>query len=332
LHRQRIGDPGESQKLTLETGDPRVDNILTALVDAFEEGFPGRVRNYAVLGSYARGTPRATSDLDVIVLFRGAVTSEERARAEELAARLKASAQIDLDLDVESEESLNPITAVCLTAGRDVLGRPLPGTIPPIDEYAWDAIVMTFDLVENLRPTMSRITHPLTLPNPALDFFGYEAKPLRDTDGRWAPSTKALSMVTGWAATAILAVSGGVYTPTKAEAIASYRTQIGDEWADLLDEIDDKCRRQWQYSIPSDTTDRANLKHIAGRTLAFENHALDVFRPHVLGKLTSSDEKKQGRAIDVLSKVCYTDDETRAALSSLKHLGETVTQLIEASG
>ena len=108
--------------------------------------------------------------------------------------------------------------------------------------------------------------------------YGYEAKPLRDSAGRWAPSTKALSMITCWGATALLALHTGTYTTSKDEVIYLYGELIADEWTDLLVAVDRLCRRDLSYAIPPEEDARARLRALAERVLRFENHLLTTFR------------------------------------------------------
>ena len=53
------------------TGEARVDQILRDVVGLIEEHLRERVRGYYLVGSYAVGDARPSSDIDLIVLLKG---------------------------------------------------------------------------------------------------------------------------------------------------------------------------------------------------------------------------------------------------------------------
>ena len=113
-------------------------------------------------------------------------------------------------------------------------------------------------------------------------------------------------MVTGWAATAIMAVRAGAFTPSRSMLITSYREQIGDDWLQLLEEIEDECHVVCNYLIPSDRAQRRRLRDIAARVLGFENHALSMFEPVISAALASPDQTKRRHAIGVLDDINFS--------------------------
>ena len=69
-----------------EVGDPEIDRVLRGFVGACDAAFPGRVRAYYLTGSWADGTGVRTpgdalnsSDIDVTVVFAGALSDAEAA-------------------------------------------------------------------------------------------------------------------------------------------------------------------------------------------------------------------------------------------------------------
>ena len=316
---RKAADP----ELRYRTGNSAVDEVLTRLVAVFEAAFPDRVRNYALLGSFAEGTAFPTSDVDVVVLFRGDFGGDEEGRAQEVAAKISETSGGNLDVGLAAEGSINPIWQVNLQAGRELFGRtPLPDSLPPISSYGWALVEDVFSMIRQLRQGEAVITHPLSFPQGELELYGYEAKPLRDSTGRWAPSTKALSMITSRGASALLALEASVYTKTRSEAIVAYRTHIGDRWADLVEETERLCRDELAYRIPTDANDRARVKEIARRLLDFENDVVERCRVTVLSRLKSRDQSDQSQAIRVMEDVSYTDDEALDVLSSLAESGD----------
>jgi hypothetical protein len=230
-----------------------------------------------LVGSYASGAAREDSDLDLIVLF-DVFTDELKVNAEQLIARLARELPMQADIAVCGVHRCPPLWAVSVRAGRTIYGdESIEPTLPAIEAYTAALIGDVLGLMQGLRAG-KQLAAPLQLPDAALPLFGYEAKPLRDAGGQWRPSTKALSMIANWGATALIALHGRRFVPGKNDVIPMYRDLIGDEWAGLIEEIDRVCRRELSYSVPLDRADLARVRDIALRLLAFENHLVAVFR------------------------------------------------------
>ena len=115
------------------TGHEPIDRALRGIVGAYEAAFPGRVRGYYLLGSYAEGNAVAVSDVDANVLFADAfVDAAERERAEALRRACDGLSPVRLDLLVRDERSMHPLdvrlaTNAVLLYGEDTRARlPLP--------------------------------------------------------------------------------------------------------------------------------------------------------------------------------------------------------------
>ena len=62
------------------TSHPAADEALRAAIALIEAAMPGRVGGYYLVGSYAVGEARPSSDLDLIVLVQGELLDGERER------------------------------------------------------------------------------------------------------------------------------------------------------------------------------------------------------------------------------------------------------------
>lgn len=263
-------------ELNFRTGNKRADDALESLVGAFEETFPGERCRYVVLGSYATGSARDTSDLDVLIVFAHTLTDDDRAQADRLIARQTSQLSIEADIGVCSVDDCRPVWAVALRAGRTVFGNPtLAPPLPTIEDYTLALIDDVLSLMRGLRPGQA-LSARLEAPNPQLPILGYEAKPLRDAQGRWAPSTKVMSMITSWGASALIAQRAGQFVATKDEVIDLYRSLIGDEWTNLLVAVDRECR-QAGYVLPTGPAAVGRMQHLARQILSFENYLLETF-------------------------------------------------------
>jgi hypothetical protein len=271
--------PAEDQGAPVE-----VELLLAGVTAAFESGFPGRLRACYLLGSYEAGTAGPTSDVDAVILFRGEFAAGEEPAAQALAAELDASSAVRLDIGVFAEESLSPIWAAALPQARRFAGDAFELPAPDIDDYAWALMADAAGLIAGIRGGV--VSEPLAYPLPAAPFFGYEAKVLRLADGRNVASSKALAMIAGWSASALVALRCRRYVTTREQVLSAYSECIGDEWTALLQDIERACHGR-HYLLPEDAAGRDELRELCARLLAFERHVVRRFRAAVREALNS---------------------------------------------
>ena len=131
--------------------------------------------------------------------------------------------------------------------------------------------------------------------------------------GAMAPGTRDLMRAVGWMATALLAYQAGEYVTTKRACAALYREHIGDEWADLLDDLAVWVRGAWEYRIPAAPDERARLRAICARTLTFENAFLTRYRGYALAELRGDDPEGRQSALEAQRRVPLADAEIMRA-------------------
>ncbi|HET8627481.1 MAG TPA: nucleotidyltransferase domain-containing protein [Thermomicrobiales bacterium] len=298
------------------TGDERADGAIRRVVAAFEAAFPGRVRGYYVEGSHADRTPVAASDLDLAVVFRGAVGEDERSAAAALARECAARDPVELDAGVLGEADLaRGATPMFKLAGRCVHGEDIRDRVPlmPLADWTRDRMHASYWLAVHVFGRPVPVAPPFDYPDPAGEFYGYDRREVRLADGAPARSTRDLIRVTGWMATALVALRAGRYVARKRDCHVLYRECIGDEWAPLLAEIYTRCRGEWHCLVPDDPADRRRLRALCARALAFENHFLAQYRPFLLAELRAGDAARRDRARWVVERVPLCDDVIAAA-------------------
>jgi len=180
--------------LQFKTGKKHADAALTAIATAFGDAFPDHPHGCFVLGSYARGTGHDSSDLDVIVVFNHRLTYKSKKQTDQLVPAIKTALNVEVDIGVCSIDDCPPVWSVCLRAGHLVSGVDVQPPLPAIEDYVTALINDVVSLIRGLRPGR-KVGSIVDYPDPDLPLYGYEAKPLRDSAGHWAPSTKALSMI-----------------------------------------------------------------------------------------------------------------------------------------
>src|SRR5262245_490221 len=115
--------------LLASTGDSRVDQILRDVVALIEQRLTERVRGYYLVGSYAGGEARPSSDIDLIVLLKHKLEEGERERFAPARDACRRISAIPLDITVESEDKFFRIggvwfqTASVFLYGEDVRAR-----------------------------------------------------------------------------------------------------------------------------------------------------------------------------------------------------------------
>ncbi len=304
-------------RLVSTTGDAGVDTLLRQIVARFEVAFPGRVRGYYVLGSYGDASNVLTSDLDLDIIFKEVFAGKrERAQAYDLCADLQARTDIELDLDAGDEETLRGgLSPNLKLASQCIYGDDIREQFPLIPLVTWtrDRMHSSYYRLGSLFGRTAPVRVPLTYPDPAGEFFGYDRRPMRLADGSLEPGARDLIRATGWAATALLAWRAGRYVARKSDCHRLYQALIGDEWAPLLRAIYEDCRQRWHYRIPTDPGDRALLRQLCARTLDFENAFLANYKTYLLGELRGADTEGRRFARETLARMPFDDTEVMRA-------------------
>lgn len=294
--------------------------MLDALIADFEAAFPGRLCACYVEGSFGDGTALATSDLDLKLVFRDSFIDDEKARAEAICGAFAELSAVELDASVCDEAGLwRGISPQLKLGARLIYGEDIRESIPlvPLAQWTRDRMHTSYWRVVSLFGRPHVIRPPLDFPDPGAEFRGYTQRTLRLLDGSEVPCTRDLIRHTGWAATAIIAWRAGQYVARKRDCHVMYRELIGDEHADLLDDVYICCRQRWQYRIPEAPDDRRQLRSICERALAFENRFLAIYRDYLLTELRGADVEGRRMALLVLGRVPFVDAEVETTVRDL---------------
>lgn len=275
----------ETYILEASLGDARSDAIVRGLVGLFELFFPGRVRGYYLLGSYADATPVAISDIDLAIIFKDSFRHAEEAEAAQRAieaCRLISSIRLDVTPQSEAElraEDVRLKLGSALVYGEDIRER-LP--LPDPAAHARYITHWANAFVRRLHDA-DHIPFPLRYPDPDGEFYGYDRKRV----DAWYPpevtqGTKELVATVCWTATALLSLQAERFAATKADAVRLYAEAVGGEWAPFVQDLYALCKGRWQYEVPPAEDERRQLRALCARALPYLNHYLAVYRAYLL--------------------------------------------------
>jgi len=308
-------------QLSTSSGSLSADNALRGLIGIFEMRFPGRIRAYYVEGSYADRTAIAASDIDLVLIFKHCFVDEaEAGAARQLGAYCASLSAFELDLEIIDEQHAargafpTLKLASVLLYGEDFRDR-LP--LPPVAEWTRDRMHAAYWLIVQVFNRPPAVRYPLGYPRPDQSFFGYDQRMMQLPDGSRARCTRDLVRVTGWAATALIALKTRTYVVRKRDCHQRYHELIGDQWSELLRVIYERCKHEWGYRIPDAPADQRELRAMCARTLEFENYFMSVFKEFVLGELCGDDLEARQDASWLLGQIPYHDEAIIRALRKM---------------
>jgi nucleotidyltransferase-like protein len=291
--------------LLASSGNEQLDQITRGVIEALELHFPDRIRGYYFEGSCADGAITPLSDIDLAVVFKDQQTAIEQQHFTALMAACKRISPRNLDVSCIDETTLRQanrlqfqpdwspvlgaITLKC--ASVPVYGADIRHTVPfvPHDVYTRTLMHFPYLVLAGQRKHPPQLPYPLDYLEPDDEFFGYTGRLLRAPDGTLTPSTKRIVHASGYIATALLALRTPIFVADKRTAISAYRQHIDDAWAEHLERVHHYCRMQWGYCVPEAPADRAILRQLCQRELAFENDFLAIYKDYLAQEQDADD-------------------------------------------
>lgn len=316
---QFVGGVTVDVELVASTGSARMDALAQNTLARILDALPDRLRAVYALGSYADESAVPTSDLDLVFIVAGRFQDDERARIQALLAECAAQSAGELDGEVVDEDSLRAGVSPTLKLGSRLLwGEDLRPRLPlmPLPVWTRDRMHSSYWRLGGLFARPFPLTAPLDYPDPDDAFYGYARRLLQLPNGGMEPGTRDLMRAVGWMATALLAYQAGQYVATKRSCAPKYREYIGDKWSELLDDLAVWVRGAWQYRIPTIPDERARLRAICTRTLAFENHFLALYRRYALAELQGDDPEGRQAALEAQRRIPLADAEIMRAVAT----------------
>lgn len=309
------------------TSYPAADRLLQGVVSLFESLFPGKIRAYYVVGSYAYGYAVPGSDIDMWIVFRETVRDDELHQARNVRRHCRLLASINLDIDIVAGPPYNiqPHWASMSTqvklGGLLLYGEDIQAEIPmiPMDDYARYHMHFAALRVVSLRNHPAQLRWPIAYPQQAEPFYGY-AQPAGEAEG--AAGTLSIREMLGCVTNmtnALVAFQGRSYVQNKAHCFSLHKACINDSWSDFLLEVFTKGNQQWHYRVPEDPQAQAELAALCRTVLDYENHFLGVYREFLLAELSISQPQPANLLIvDILEMLDISDHEIEVIISGGK--------------
>lgn len=292
------------------TGIEGVDAALAQAVQVMERIFPDQIRAYYLHGSHTDGTAVATSDIDVMIVFKDGLCSDEtQSQAEKLIS--EAIPAVRFDIEVTDEDHLQSHTDPVFKLGSVLIyGEDIRARLPLMSIEAWtrDRMHTSYWRMVKLFGRVPPVVMPLGYPDPNDEFCGYIRRTIQLENGSEILTTRDLIRAVGWAATGLVALKAGQYVVRKADTYRLYQQYVGDEWGILIEETYTRCKLEWQYCIPEA---RDELRDLCCRVLGFENHFLQVYTNYLLSELQSDDTSVLKQVLWLLSEILFEDKQVR---------------------
>lgn len=304
------------------TGHQKVDEILQGIIGIFEKTFPTRIRAYYLIGSRATGNAVSTSDLDVVIVFKGKLLTDEEILAHRVGNSCQRISSIELDLMFYSEEQILRRRmygrGFALTR-RLVFGEEFDEAIPlpSIEKYLWFMMNSAYEALVWIRCSPQTLAYPVDYPNPKSPFFGY-AKPVHMFNGETRIGAKQLVHNVCVACSAIIGFVTAKQVTSGSESVNVYKKEIGDQWTEFLETIYKVCRIQWNYILPEDEDGQRKFHDFCQQALGFERHFLKVYRNYLLKVLHSGDLSQKLDVVRRFGEIIYPDGKAVEALQALE--------------
>ncbi|HEU5100232.1 MAG TPA: nucleotidyltransferase domain-containing protein [Roseiflexaceae bacterium] len=314
--------------LCATTGDQCADTLLQGAIGVVEACFPERIRGYYLIGSYANGSAVASSDLDVVVVFKHAFVGDEQARCWRLSHHCSLLSPMRIDLAPRCEDELFERGSVSLKlASQLVYGQDIRTAVglEPLEEYLLQVLSGFLFYTALLRGEPERLVFPLDYPDPHAPFYGYERWGLLLAN-RFDIGLRTLVNSTTLAATFLVGVRAGRHVGTKRDAVEVYKHTVAGAWTNLLEDVYHLCKQRWGYRVPDTPAEQAELRRLCQRILGFENDVLEQCREYILGVLADGKDHQKIMVAQSLQKIIFVDAEVAAALERLTRQDQAVVR------
>lgn len=297
------------------------EKFYAGLAELMAAAFPERLQSIYLLSSRADGSAIATSDVDLALVFHGAIDPAERPRIKAVLDALQRVSPVMLDATITSDAELaRGITTSLqnhrLLSGPDVLkDKPLKPKGEMLLYYAGFA----FHFVCAIRKGHEGLRYPLQFPGEPTGYCGYEVKGTRISDGGYTRGLNLLGTLVSSIASFRLAARANVFSPGKSRTLGLYRQHLPhDAWLPMLEELHALIRTKLGGKIPPPGEDEARLFHWCPQVLTLENEFVGDVIMSIEQWLPIEEPAFQAQLVQFVSGLQCTSPAHLAKLGELK--------------
>jgi len=323
-----------TKTLFFATEDERVDFTLQQIVEQFNYEFPDRITGFYLVGSYARRDAIATSDIDLVIVFKQQMLAVEKKQAATIKATLASKTPCSLDLHYASEQTLLTQGAVRFQQHSELIwGVDLREHVPikPIANHIRDMMHQTYQCLRNVRGNPETLRMPLQPPDSNDPYLGYTRRFVLGTSAESYASTKDLVTNAMMIANTLLFTHTQQYVGdgSKRGTVAAYRRYINNYWSDFLDTINTQCREHWHYQIPSSDHDQSLLQQLVQQEVEFENAFAHIYTEYLVQEAQADDQRAKLFAIQRLGQLLSLQPHIQDILEALTSEDAAIQHAIE---
>lgn len=284
-----------------------VNSVVTMTVTMFKE----RVLSIYLSGSLSRSQMTLSSDIDLIVVFRGSVPPEEEKHFMEFRSILQTLSPLRLDMWVEPEDKMKERPAsASMRASQCLYGQPFLKDVPlqTIEAYSMRSIHKAIHYMTVLRGRPQINPSPLDYPDSQDIYFGYTKQGgFADAESFQQGTRIIVDMITR-CTTAIIAIELGIESDTKQDSVDTYASKIDGKWGGFIKEVYHFIKHDLQYCLPESDESQKRFIALCGQLLDFENDTLMQFKPIIIQCLASSDRRQRKLALVALKNIQVHDE------------------------
>ncbi len=281
-----------SIELIEPTNIPDVDTVLQGVLGVYDLCFPNRILSVFLGGSYALGSARPDSDVDLYIIFKDSLSQSDYKRLNQLRGYCQKLTHYSLDPKPCDQITMRRTgMPMVVKETRCLFGEDVRDQMPkdPVGFKHW-AMQLPLSNLFRARQNPPYLKYPLDFPKPEEPFGGYDSRRARLADGTYIKTTKMLLTNCLAISAALIGRNAGVLT-YKSNLVELYRDVIGDQWLPFIEEIEEVVAGQQAYLIPEEPEARENLARQCKTLLAFENHFLDELRVYLLNELKETNRE-----------------------------------------
>lgn len=275
--------------MTNDTGSLiNYESFCSGLIHLLKSSLKDELLSVYLSGSYVSGFAIPSSDIDFVIVARGALDADRRKEIVLLRHSLCLIGGRMIDLVILDENELRHGIMPHVKTSRLIYGVPMFKTcsLMPMPDIITHYAKSVFYFMGIIRGKDEPFRCPLVYPDPDGAFLGYDKNGYQFAPMRYSPGFHMLVNLALSIASFRLAALTKVHFSSKHSTAIKYTEHLpGDELGKYIKDLYAICRGRLERSIPTDPAEQLVLKSYCAQMLPFENNFLALFDSIVPGML-----------------------------------------------